>query len=177
MTIQMQPLGVALRIGVVSASLILASGIAIGTLEPPGVDAFAFVLAGVAALTLSIIGVPVSLDGAVINADGFVAVVAAQCTAIEIIVVFSAAVLVWPVSFRARIAGLLLGVAALCALNLVRVICLLLIGASFPEYFHVAHLMVWQTAMALAGLVIWLLWLRWVSNGERVNETQTIARS
>ena len=127
-------------------------------------------LAYMAGFALGMLGVPASLDGAVINADGFVAVVAAECTAIELILVFGAAVIVWPVSLKARIRALLLGVPALCALNLVRVITLLLIGVDFPEHFDTAHSAVWQTAMAVAALTMWLLWLRWASDGERTSE-------
>ena len=156
----------ALRITVVSASIIAASAIAIGTLEPPGIDALSATLAWVSAQAAGILGVSASLDGAVIDADGFVAVIAMQCTAIEIILVFGAAVLVWPVSFRTRMLGLLLGITALCALNFVRIVSLLWVGAAFPQHFDAAHLTIWQTAMALAGFVIWLIWLRWASNVE-----------
>ena len=159
----------ALRIGVVSASVIVASAIAIGTIEPPGIDILAAALAWLSAQAAGALGVPVSLDGAVIEAGGFAAVIAAQCTAIEIILVFGAAVLVWPVPFRARMLGLLLGVGALCVLNFVRVISLLLIGVGFPEHFDAAHLTIWQTAMVVAAFAIWLFWLRWASderNGE-----------
>ena len=97
-----------------------------------------------AGFALGMLGVPASLDGAVINADGFVAVVAAECTAIELILVFGAAVIVWPVSLRARIWALLMGVPALCVLNFARVVSLLFTGISFPEHFDMVHLKVWQ---------------------------------
>ena len=156
----------AVRIAVVSASIIAASAIAIGTLEPPGIDALSATLAWMSARAAGMLGIPASLDGAVIDADGFVAVIAAQCTAIEIILVFGAAVLVWPVSLRARMLGLLLGITALCALNFARIVSLLWVGAAYPQHFDTAHLAVWQTGMVLAGFVIWLLWMRWASNVE-----------
>ena len=98
------------------------------------------------------------------------AVVAAECTAIELILVFGAAVIVWPVSLRARIWALLMGVPALCVLNFARVVSLLFTGISFPEHFDMVHLAVWQTVMAVAALGMWLLWLRWTSDGERTSE-------
>ena len=148
----------ALRIGIVSASLIVASGIAIGTIEVPGVDALAILLARLAAFVFSVMGVPATLDGAVIDAGDFVAVIAVQCTAIELILVYSAAVLVTPVHLTARIWALVLGMLALCVLNLVRVVSLLLVGVSFPEHFDTAHLFVWQVGMAAAALAMWLAW-------------------
>ena len=148
----------ALRIGIVSASLIVASGIAIGTIEVPGVDALAILLARLAAFAFGVVGVPATLDGAVIDAGDFVAVVAVQCTAIELILVYSAAVLVTPVHLTARTWALVLGMLALCVLNLVRVVSLLLVGVSFPDHFDTAHLFVWQVGMAAAALAMWLVW-------------------
>ena len=106
----MHPLNIAARAGVFSASLIAAGGVIAGTVNIPGVDALARGLAYMAGFALGMLGVPASLDGAVINADGFVAVVASECTAIELILVFGAAVIVWPVSLKSRIGALLLGV-------------------------------------------------------------------
>ena len=166
----MHPLNIAARAGIFSASLIAAGGVIAGTVNIPGVDALARGLAYMAGFALGMLGVPASLDGAVINMDGFAAVVVAECTAIELILVFSAAVLVSPVSLKARLWALALGVSALCALNLVRIVSLMLVGAGFPEYFEMAHLKVGQTAMAVATLAMWLLWLRWASGSERTSE-------
>lgn len=163
----MQSFGVVVRVIVVSASLIVASGIAIGTIELPGVGILAIVLADVSGIALEFLGIPVSLDGAVIGASGFLAVIAQQCTAIELLLVFSALALVCPVSLKARAWALLLGIPALCLLNLVRVISLLLIGIGFPQHLDMAHLVIWQTIMVVAAFTMWLLWLRWAYNVER----------
>ena len=165
---KMSAQSVAVRIGVVSATLIVASGIAMDAIELPWIDALAFALAWLSAHAVGLLGVPTSSNGAVIDANGFAAIIVPQCTAIEILLVFGAAVIVWPVSFRARLWALVLGVPALCALNFARIVSLLLIGASLPEYLDLAHLAVWQTAMAFAGLALWLLWAQWASDRERV---------
>ena len=171
---RVSPLGVAIRLAVVSASLIVASGITIGTVIPPGAELLSLALARTAAFTLGLLGIPASLEGAVINADGFLAIVAAQCTAIEILLLFTVVVLVCPVSARARMWALLLGIPAICALNFVRVISLLLVGVGFPDHFETIHHLVWQPAMAIIALVSWLLWLRWAStNNERSEEMST----
>jgi len=145
----------------------VASGIAIGTIELPGVDILALALAGVSTIALEILGNPVSLDGAVVATNGLVVVVAQQCTAIELLLVFSALVLVCPVSLKARAFALLLGIPSLCLLNLIRIISLVLIGISFPQHLDTAHLMVWQTLMVVAAFTMWLLWLRWAYNVRR----------
>ena len=157
---------IAVRIGVVSVALIVASSIAIDAIHLPGIDALALTLAWLAAHAVALLGVPAYSSGAVIDANGFAAVIVQQCTAIEVIVVFGTGVIVLPVSLRARLWALALGVPALCVLNLARVVSLLLIGANLPEYLDLAHLAIWQTAMAFVGLALWLLWAQWASDGE-----------
>ncbi|MYE53984.1 MAG: hypothetical protein F4X34_02155 [Chloroflexi bacterium] len=163
----MQSSGMVVRVVVASACIIVASGIAIGTIELPGVDILALALAGVSTIALEILGNPVSLDGAVIATNGLVVVVAQQCTAIELLLVFSAAVLICPVSLKARAFALLLGIPALCVLNLFRIISLVLIGIGFPQHLDLAHLVVWQIAMVVAAFTMWLFWLRWAYNVRR----------
>ncbi|MDE2686815.1 MAG: archaeosortase/exosortase family protein [Chloroflexota bacterium] len=150
----------ALRIGVVSASVVVASAIAIGTLEPPGVGALATALAWLSAQAAGALGVSASSDGAIIEAGGFSAFVAAQCTAIDIILVFCAGVLIFPVPLKARMWALALGIPAIIALNFARIISLMLIGITFPEHFDFLHLAVSQLSMVVAAFTIWLLWLR-----------------
>jgi len=147
----------------------VASGIAIGTIELPGVGILALALAGIASVALELLGIPVSLDGAIIGASGFLAIIAQQCTAIELLLVFSAAVLVCPVSLKTRAVALLLGIPALCVLNLIRVISLVLIGIGFPQHLDLAHLVIWQTAMVVVAFTMWLLWMRWAYNIRRNN--------
>ena len=145
----------------------MASGIAIDAIELPWIDAPALALAWLSAHAVAWLCVPTSSNGAIIDANGFAAIIVPQCTAIEILLVFGAAVIVWPVSFRARLWALVLGVPTLCALNFARIVSLLLIGASLPEYLDLAHLAVWQTVMAFAGLALWLLWAQWALDRER----------
>ena len=165
MSIQFRSL--AIRAAVFGASLILATGISIGQVTLPGVDYLAIAIARSTAFALSIVNTPAALNGAVISADGFVAIVSAECTAIEILLVFSAAVAVWPVPLRAKLLAMLVLVPALLALNLVRVTSLMLAGIGFPEHFDVIHLKVWQPAMVLAAMAMWLLWQRWAIGKER----------
>ena len=160
----------AARAAVFSASLILAAGVSRGMFELPGVHAVASAIAYVATFALGHLGVPATQDASIINAGGFGAIVAAECTAIDILLVFSAAVLMWPVSLRAKAAAILLLVPILVVLNLVRVISLLLTGIGFPEHFDTVHLKIWQPAMLLAALAMWLLWQRWASGVGRHDE-------
>ena len=160
---QMLSWNLAVRAAVFGASLILATGISIGTVDIPGVGVISRAIASIATFALGHFGVPVTQDATIINAGGFIAIVSAECTAIEILLVFSVGVLVWPVSLRAKAAAILLFIPILAVMNLARVISLLLTGVGIPEHFDTLHLMIWQPAMLLAALALWLLWQRWAS--------------
>ena len=156
--VRMNTLGVAVRLAFLGAGIVAAAAVSNGAVEIPGIRVLSSAIAYTAALTLGVLGVPASLDGAFINADGFLAVIAAECTAIELILVFSAGVLVSPAPLRERGWALLLGIPALCLLNLVRVITLLLAGIAIPHHFDTLHFDLWQPVMAIAALTLWLLW-------------------
>ena len=130
-----------------------------GEMSGAWLNAFYALLAQIAGFALTLIGVPASSDGAIVGADAFAAIIVAECTALDVIILFGAAVLAYPASIGARLRGLLLGAVALFALNIARIVSLILIGIHYPDSLEDAHLLVWQTAMALAAIGLWILWI------------------
>ncbi len=159
-----------LRLGAVIVSIAAAAAVTSGWIEVPGIDTLTLALARLTVITLDALGVPASSEGAVVVADGFAAIIVMQCTAVDIAIVFSTAVLVWPASFKARVLALILCIPALCALNFVRIISLLLIGMAIPHYFDIAHYVIWQPVMAFTALCMWLFWMRRTSDGKSFGE-------
>lgn len=152
----------AVRVVVIFAAALAATAIVSGEVGGAWLDAFCAALAQIASFALTLLGVPASLDGATVGSDAFSAVIVPECSALDVIILFGAAVLVYPTSISARLRGLLLGVAALFALNIARIVSLMLIGIHYPDSLEDAHLLVWQTAMALAAIGLWMLWQRGV---------------
>ena len=148
----------AVRVTVILAAALAATMIVSREMGGAWLDAFCALLASIARFALMLLGVPASSGNATVGADAFSAVIAPECTSLEVIIIFGAAVLVYPASIRARLRGLLLGVAVLFALNIVRIVSLMLIGIHYPDSMEDAHLRIWQPAMALATIVLWLLW-------------------
>ena len=62
--------------------------------------------------------------------------------------------------WKHRVLGILAGLAAVQALNIVRVISLFYLGQWNTEAFHWAHLYLWQALIMLDVLVVWLVWMR-----------------
>lgn len=146
------------RVVVIFAATVAAKMIVSGEMSGAFLDAFCVMLAQIAGFALTLLSVPASSDGATVGADAFTAIIAPECSALDVIILFGAAVLVYPVSIGARLRGLLLGVAALFALNIARIVNLILIGIHYPDSLEDAHLWVWQPAMAIAAIGLWILW-------------------
>ena len=148
----------AVRVAVIFAALLAAAAVVSGEVSSAWLDAFYATLARIAGFALTLLGVPASSDGAIVGADAFTAIIVTECSALDVIILFGAAVLAYPASIGARLRGLLLGVATLFALNIARIVSLILIGIYYPDSLEDAHLFVWQPAMAIAAIGLWILW-------------------
>lgn len=89
--------------------------------------------------------------------------IVAECTAAGPLVLFIGAVAAYPASLRAKGIGALLGLVVVTLVNLVRIMSLFWIGSAYPEYLDMAHLLVWQTAIILLAIELWLFWVERVA--------------
>lgn len=107
---------------------------------------------------LDLLGQSPRMDGTVIRNNRFAVNIRNGCNGIETMLIFGAAVLAFPAPWKSRLAGLSLGMVAIQAVNLVRVVALFLTGVYFPAFFDSSHTVVWQTIVILAGVALWILW-------------------
>lgn len=117
--------------------------------------------AGVARASAAIlngIGEAVTVSGTEIRSAGFAVNIENGCNGVETALLFGSAVLAFPAPWRRRLAGLLLGFAALQLVNLVRVVSLFWIGAHRPALFSSSHTVLWQSAVVLCGVLLFLLY-------------------
>ena len=87
------------------------------------------------------------------------------CDALEPAAVFLAAVLAFPAHWRRRIVGAVVGIAALFALNIVRIVTLHYTGAYWPSAFETMHLEIWQTLYVIFAMALWMIWA-WRSSAQ-----------
>jgi len=92
--------------------------------------------------------------------NGFAISIEAGCNGIEAALILIAAMLAFPAPWKHRALGILAGLAAVQALNIVRVVSLFYIGQWNLEAFEWAHLYLWQALIMLDALIVWLLWIR-----------------
>jgi len=111
-----------------------------------------------------IFGTHVEVSGTVISSADFSMRIGHECTAIVPAVILLCAVIAYPSRVRQKLVCLAIGLPVLFLLNLVRVVTLYYIGAHIPDFFEIAHFVVWQSAMILAVVALWLFWVGKVVN-------------
>ncbi len=108
----------------------------------------------------NLFGASATVDGSLISSPDFSMSIVFGCTGIVPIGIFVSAVLAYPCTARQKAAGIALGIVVLYALNLVRTVSLLFIGAHFSQsIFDTAHFLIWQPIMILTAIVLWLFWV------------------
>ena len=127
------------------------------------VEPFTGLIARASGVALNLIGQEVKMDGTAISNPRFGVNIRNGCNGLETMVIFLAAVLAFPASWKARLLGLVFGAVTIQAINLVRVVALFLTGAYFPAYFDSSHTVIWQTIVILFGVMMWILWAQQVT--------------
>ena len=122
------------------------------------VEPFTAGVARVSGELLGLVGQHVTLRGTVIENPRFAVNIRNGCNGVETVVIFAAAVLAFPAPWRSRLIGLVLGVVAIQAINLVRVVALFLTGVYLPKFFDSSHTVIWQSVVILCGVLLWIFW-------------------
>ncbi|CAH1386868.1 exosortase H [Candidatus Nitrotoga sp. M5] len=145
--------------------LLIMGGLFALELTPPGqalVHPWATLLARFSATLITLFDPKVISYGNIIQsqANGFAVAIEAGCNAVEACIVLAAAILAFPSPWRHKILGLVLGMIAVQALNILRIISLFYLGQWRMDAFEFAHLYLWQGLIMLDVLVVWLIWIR-----------------
>lgn len=98
--------------------------------------------------------------------NGFAVTIEAGCNGIEAAIILIAAMLAFPAPWKHRLVGILVGLSAVQALNVVRVISLFYLGQWNMKAFEWAHLYLWQALIMLDVLIVWLVWIRTLPPGQ-----------
>lgn len=122
------------------------------------IEPFTGGVARVSGATLDLLGQDVRMQGTVIRGKRFAVNIRNGCNGVEAMLIFLAAVLAFPAPWRARLLGLVIGIVAIQAVNLIRVVALYLTGAYFPAWFDASHTVIWQTVVILFSVLLWILW-------------------
>ena len=150
------------------ASFAVLSLGALALLVVPTVDKgftqpFTGVLVVICSRIMNVFGADVVASGVVLSfshAPGAV-MVSSGCNAVEVCILFAAAIAPFPAPIAARAIGIVGGIAAIQALNILRIISLLILARFAQGLFDFFHLFVWDALIILDGIVLFLAWNHW----------------
>jgi exosortase H (IPTLxxWG-CTERM-specific) len=94
------------------------------------------------------------------SASAFAVSIEAGCNGVEATLVLVAAMVAYPATWLHRLRGIVIGVVAVQALNVLRVVSLFYLGQWNRDAFEWAHLYVWQALIMLDVLIVWVIWVR-----------------
>ena len=97
---------------------------------------------------------------------GFAVSIEAGCNGVEATIVLIAAVLAFPATWKQRLAAILLGFVAVQVMNIARIISLFYLGDWDLDIFGWVHLYLWPALIMLDVLVVFIFYLRYLSNRE-----------
>ena len=124
--------------------------------------------AEVVSAVLRLGGWPVLTAGPVVaHPDGFAMEIYYRCTGLLPAAFLAVAVLAFPVGPGRRWRGLAGGVLLVLAVNLARLVALMVVGVSAPGYFDVAHRVVGEWLIILTVAAYWIAWARAAVAAER----------
>jgi exosortase H (IPTLxxWG-CTERM-specific) len=128
---------------------------------------FMAVTATVCGSILDLISDRVSVSSRFLSYQGFSVEIIEECTGVFEMLIFLAALLSYPASWRSKLIGFLLGIPALYLFNVLRIVFLTIIGAHYQNLFEFMHLYFWQATLILMITTVWVLWILLVVNREK----------
>src|SRR5436309_8063244 len=104
---------------------------------------------------LNLLGQKVTMAGTVIRSPRFAVNIRNGCNGVEAMLIFLAAVLAFPASWKSRLAGLRLGFIAIQVVNLSRGVVLFVAVVYFTMVFETSHTLSSQTFVIRCFVMFW----------------------
>jgi archaeosortase B (VPXXXP-CTERM-specific) len=111
----------------------------------------------------SVGGASVVVEEAMVSINGFGLEIIDECTAVFSAIVYCSCVLAYPTTLKNKGLGILCGVPSLYAINILRLVVLVLVGIFHPNMFEFVHVYLWQASFIIFVVVLFLLWLHFLS--------------
>ena len=141
------------------------------------IEPFTGAIARAGGATLNLLGQETKMNGTIIRSGRFAVNIRNGCNGVEAMLIYFAAVLAFPASWKSRLLGVGLGFVAIQLVNLIRVVALFLTGVYLPKLFDSSHTVVWQTLVILSGVLLWMLWANRFAGPRRATPSPPTRRS
>ncbi|MCP4577372.1 MAG: hypothetical protein GY846_13940 [Deltaproteobacteria bacterium] len=117
-------------------------------------------IAGGTVFILSFLGLQLNLAGSTITGPGLRLEIAASCSGSFVFLMFAAAVIPFPVPWKARLKGLIMGLLTLLLINLLRTSLIVLVVSRFPGSLWTFHMVIGQVMVITAMMGVFLWWAK-----------------
>lgn len=111
-------------------------------------------------------GLKATMESNTIYLTNSVWLVATECTAIFIMLIYTAFILVYPASIKSKGIALLSGIPFIFGANILRLYCMAWIDYLKPQYSEYFHQYIWQVVFIVMVIFMWLIWIDKVVNRE-----------
>ncbi len=129
------------------------------------VTPFTEILVRISSAMLAAIGEKTQAAGTIIQSPAFAVDVKNGCNGIEAALLLVAAMLAFPAPPKERALGIAAGLLVIQGVNLFRIVSLFWLGVHYRNVFELFHAAVWQTALILLAVGIFLAWSRIARGG------------
>jgi len=123
--------------------------------------------ADITGFSLKLLGMTVRVSGRIVSISNFSIEVVGECTGLYEMLIFLAAMIAYPASWKRKLIGAGLGIPFLYLINIIRMIFITVVGNWSPQTFDFLHMYFWQVAMILIIVSAWVLWIEKVAHYER----------
>ena len=86
--------------------------------------------------------------------------------AVLAVITWGTALLAYPTTWRKTLVGFAIGFPLIYALNVARILMLLVVGHYYPQAFNFMHVYFWQVTMIVMVVTVMYVWVRWVVREE-----------
>lgn len=118
---------------------------------------------------LNFIGIDASTTGQTLSGDGYSVNIQKNCDGTEVTALYLCSILVFPILFKYKIPGLVIGGLTLILLNVLRIVLLFMSGKSFPEWFDFLHEQGGPVIFIVVSIVLWIIWANWALKKTELN--------
>jgi exosortase/archaeosortase family protein len=95
---------------------------------------------------------------AIYHPTGFAYEISHGCIGLVPAALLGVSISVYPAGTRTKLIGLAVGIPLLIGVNFARLVHLFYLGVHRPDFFHVAHTVVWQGVIIVTVVGLWLTW-------------------
>ncbi len=109
---------------------------------------------------LKLLGLQLNLAGSTITGPALRVEIAKSCSGTFVFLMFAAAVIPFPVPWKARLKGLFMGLVTLLLINLLRTSLIVLVVSRFPGALWTFHIVIGQVMVIAAMMGVFLWWAK-----------------